>query len=103
MNPADMARLRALAEDVTKTPVGITATGRTLFAKEMPVSPAAVLSLLDEVAQLREAAALAMAEPEPEGPMPDHLDRHSKERLARGAVISTKRNIASAIRQRGSL
>lgn len=48
------------------------------------------------------AACVALVEAEPElvGPMPEDLKGMDKERLARLAVISTKRNLIAAIQGR---
>ena len=71
-------------------------------ALPIPASDALARALAQARAEEREACALiADATTGPVGPMPEALNKHAKETLARATVMATKREIAAAIRARG--
>ena len=76
--------------------LGYTYLGPALLPAEVAAREAAA------AAEEREACALiADATTGPVGPMPEALNKHAKETLARATVMATKREIAAAIRARG--
>jgi hypothetical protein len=72
---------------------------REIGNRRMRAAIAAVASAI-ALAERERCARGADDEPEPDGPIPDDIARHSKEILVRAAVRATKNNIAAAIRAR---